>query len=59
MHYAVYVQTNLGLFFNVHMLLGFACILPIMESMQSLLKFAQWGDIIIYDFIATIKICQG
>jgi hypothetical protein len=37
----VYVQTNLGLFSNVHMLFELASILPLVEGMQSLLKFAQ------------------
>jgi hypothetical protein len=41
------------------MLLGLVCILPFMESIQSLLKFTQWGDIFISDFVATIKVCQG
>ncbi len=59
MHYAMYVQTNLGLLSNVHMLLGLECILLVMESMQPLLKFEQWGDIFMYDFIVTIKVCQG
>ncbi len=43
MHCVVYVKTNLGLLSNVHMLHGLACILPLMKSMQSLLKFAQQG----------------
>ncbi len=41
------------------MLFGMAYILPFMESMQSLFKFAQQGDIIIFDFITIVKLCQG
>jgi hypothetical protein len=59
MHCVVYVQTNLGLLSTVHMLFGLACILPLMESMQSLLKFAQRGDLFISNFIAIVKVCQG
>jgi hypothetical protein len=41
------------------MLFGMAYILPLMESMQSLFKFAQQGDIFISNFIAIVKLCQG
>jgi hypothetical protein len=41
------------------MLFGMACILQLMESLQSLFKFAQHGDVFIYDFIAIVKLCQG
>jgi hypothetical protein len=58
MHCVVYVQTNLSLLSSVHMLFGLACILPLIKSMQSLLKFAQLGDIFISDFIAIVKVCQ-
>lgn len=33
--------------------------LPFMESMQSLLKYTQKGDIFICDFITTIEVFQG
>ncbi len=44
------------------MLFGMACILQLMESLQSLFKFAKFalqGEIFISDFIAIVKLCQG
>jgi hypothetical protein len=55
----MYVQTNLGFLSDVHMLLGLASILPLMENMQSLFKFAQHGDIFVSNFIVAVKVCQG
>ncbi len=48
-----------GSFYDVHMLFGLACILLLMESMQSLFEFAQWGDIFMSDFIVVVKVSQG
>jgi hypothetical protein len=59
MHGVMYVQTNLGFLSDVHMLLRLTCILLFMENMQSLLKFAQRGDIFVSNFIVAIKVCQG
>jgi hypothetical protein len=39
-------QTNLGLLFNIHFLLGLACGLPLMETMQSFFNFVPKGDIV-------------
>jgi hypothetical protein len=35
---------------------GFACVLSLMETMQSLLKFVPKRDIFICDFIVTMKV---
>jgi hypothetical protein len=50
-------QTNLGLLFNIHFLLGLACVLPLMETMQSLFNFVPKGDIFICDFIVVVIAC--
>jgi len=54
------VQTrfNLNLLCDLHMLLGLFCLLPLLEAVHALIKFAQGKDIFICDFVATIKICQ-
>ncbi len=52
-------QTNLGLLCNIHLLLGLVCVLPLMENIQSIFKFAQRKDIFICHFIATVKVFQG
>jgi hypothetical protein len=52
-------ETNLGLLYDTHLLLGLNCVLLLLENMQSLLKFVQRRDIFICDFIAVVKVCQG
>jgi hypothetical protein len=52
-------QENFGLFTNIHLLLGLACILQLMDTMWSFLKFAQRRDIFICDFIDVMKVCKG
>jgi len=53
------LQVNLGLLTNLHLLLGLAVMLPLMEAIGSLLKFAQRWDDFLYEFIATVKVCRG
>jgi len=42
---------------DLHML-GFFCLLPLLEAMNALIKFAQGRDVFICDFVAIIKIYQ-
>jgi len=46
---------NLDLFCDLHMLLGLSCLLPLLEVMNALIKFAQGRDVFIYDFVAVVK----
>jgi hypothetical protein len=50
---------NLDLFCDLHMLMGMFCLLPLLESMNVLIKFAQGKDIFICDFVAIVKIYQA
>lgn len=52
-------HTSLCLLFNIHFVLGLACGLPLMETMQFFLNFVQKGDIFICDFIVVVIVCQG
>jgi hypothetical protein len=52
------VRFNLYLLCDLHILLGSSCLLPLLEAVNALIKFAQGRDIFICDFVATIKICQ-
>jgi hypothetical protein len=52
-------QANSAFLCDIHLLMGLTCVLSIMETMQSLLKFARWQDNFICDFIATMKIYKG
>ncbi len=49
---------NLNLLCDLHMLLGLSCLLPLLEIVHALIKFAQGRDIFICDFVAIVKICQ-
>lgn len=50
---------NLDLFCDVGTLLGLPCLLPLLESINSLMKFVHSRPIFVSDFVAAIKICQA
>lgn len=51
-------QVDLGLFMDIHLLLGLHIVFPLMKAMQSLLMFVSRKDVFICDFTVTIDICQ-
>ncbi len=52
------LQVKLGLLTKLHLLLGLDIVLPLMEAIGSLLKFAQRQDISICKFIPNVKVYQ-
>ena len=50
---------NLDLLSDVGTLFILPCLLPLLESMNSLMKFAQARDVFIYDYVADMGICQA
>jgi hypothetical protein len=50
-------QFNLFLFTNVETLLGLNAMMPLLEVVHSLIKFAQLRDVFVCDFISIVKIC--
>jgi hypothetical protein len=52
-------KKNLSLLCDVSTLLALPYILPLLESINSLIKFAQVGNIFVSDMIAAVKICQA
>jgi hypothetical protein len=44
---------------DLQVLLGLACILPLLEFVHSLIKFAQTRDVYMCDVVVVIKVCQG
>lgn len=40
-------------------LMGMACMIPLLEAIDSLVTFAHSRDIVICNFIATLKVCKG
>jgi hypothetical protein len=53
----VQARFNLDLLCDLH-ILGFFCLLPLLEVMNALIKFAQKRDIFSCDFVAIVKIYQ-
>jgi hypothetical protein len=44
---------------DMHLLLGLPIVLPLMEAIGFLLKFAQKQDVFIFNFSIAKKVCQG
>jgi hypothetical protein len=53
------VASNLDLFCDVEILQSLVCFVPMLESMNALMKFAQLCDVFICDFVAMVKICEN
>jgi hypothetical protein len=51
-------KANLVNLCDVGTILGLPCVLPMLESINALMKFAQVNDVFVCDYIAVIKICQ-
>jgi len=52
-------RENYGLLCDIGTLLGLPCIMPLLESVNNLMKFAQSDDTFVSDSVAAVKICQG
>jgi hypothetical protein len=50
--------SNLGKFYDVQMMFGLTCLLPILIIVHSSIKFAQLHNVFVCDFIAIISICK-
>ncbi len=51
------MRLYLDLLCDVHTLLGLSCLLPLLEAVNALIKFAQGKDVFMCDFMAIVKIC--
>ncbi len=52
-------KTNFDRLTNVHILLGLACFLPMLQSMHNFMQFAQKYDVFVFNYFVSIKICQA
>jgi hypothetical protein len=52
-------KANLLNLCDIDMIFGLPCILPMLESMNGLMKFAHGKDVFVCDYIIFVKICQG
>jgi hypothetical protein len=55
----VIAKHNFELFYDVNLLISLSCLLPMLETIHVLIKFALKKDVFVCDFITTIKICNG
>ncbi len=53
------IKANLLNLCDIDMILSLLCILPMLESMNGLMKFMHIKDVFLCDYIVIIKICQG
>ncbi len=51
-------KTNFDRLTNVHILLGLACFLPMLQSVHSFMQFAKKYDVSIFNYLVSINICQ-
>jgi hypothetical protein len=52
-------KANLNLLCEIELLLGLACILPMLEALNYLVKFSQQRACFVCDMVAAVKLCQA
>ncbi len=52
-------KVNFELFCDVNLCIFLCCLLPILEIIHALIKLAQKGDVLVCDYLSTIKIFKG
>lgn len=52
-------RINYELLWNVEIVMGLICVLPMLEAVYSLNKLAQNKDTFICDYVAATKLCQA
>jgi hypothetical protein len=50
-------MANLNLFCDIELLLDLACILPMLEALNYLIKFSQQTSGFVCDMVAAVKFC--
>jgi hypothetical protein len=53
------IKANLLNLCDIDMILSLLCILPMVESMNGLMKFVHTKDVFLCDYVIVIKIHQG
>jgi len=49
---------NYELLCDVETIMGFTCVIPMVEFVQILSKYVQNWNMFIYDFVIIVKLCQ-
>jgi hypothetical protein len=55
----MFAKVNFELLCDVNLLIFLCCLLPTLEIIHALIKLAQKRDVLVCDYLSTIKICQG
>lgn len=50
-------NNDLHAFLDIDTILGMTCVLPLLECIKSLIKFAKSHDVYVVDYIEALKIC--
>lgn len=53
-----FVAMNSELLCDVETIIGFICVIPMVEFVQILSKYVQNWNMLIYDFVISVKLCQ-
>jgi hypothetical protein len=55
----MFAKVNFKFFCDVNLLIFLCCLLPMLEIIHALIKFAQKRDLLVCDYVVAIKTCQG
>jgi hypothetical protein len=53
------IKVNFTLLCDIEVLYGLAILLPLLEEMNNLMKLAHIWDVLVVNYVATIKLCQA
>ncbi len=53
------VTSNLDVVCDAELILSLVCFIPTLEITNSLVKFAQFHNVFVYDLVVVLKICQA
>ncbi len=52
-------KVNFELLCDINLLIFLSCLLPMLETIHALIKFAQKKNVCVCDYVVAIKICHG
>jgi hypothetical protein len=53
----MFTKVNFELLCDVNLLIFLCCLLPMLETIHALIKFAQKRNVCVSDYVGAIKIC--
>jgi hypothetical protein len=55
----MFAKVNFELLYDVNLIIFLSCLLPMLEIVHALIKFAQKKDVFVCDYVVAINIYQG